>query len=120
MLLEVNSENRMILPGSVFLLLIPVFSLVYVFYVFSKITQSIRKEYEFREMTLPGDGLRTIGIILALFFELCMVFNYFDIAFTNLVSDVFLVILIVYWVQSSRIKKELRLSSTNAQVDIPD
>jgi hypothetical protein len=63
-LLEVKPSNRMTEPGNVWLMFIPLFSLVYAFILYPRICDSIRNEYKARGMRADGDFGRNIGIAM--------------------------------------------------------
>jgi hypothetical protein len=120
MLDQVNPDNRMVPPANVFLMLIPVFSLVYGFILFPKISESLRREYESRGMTMPGDGLKVLGSAFAGLSLFSMIVNYLETPLSAVVSIALLVIFIVYWVKSAQIKNALRSSGPDARADLLD
>ncbi len=120
MLNQVNPDNRMVAPANVFLMLIPIFSLVYGFILFPKISESIRKEYESRGKIIPGDCLKVLGYVFAGLMVLSTIINYIETPFSGIVSLSLLTILIIYWVKSAQIKNELRSSGPDARADLLD
>ena len=111
LLREISDVNRQMPPANVFLMLVPFFSLVYSFIMFTKISDSLKLEYEMRGRVLPGDGLRTLGLAMSVLMVLYVVFNYSFSQIAGLFSLAYLVIMIIYWVKSAQIKKELQSSA---------
>ena len=60
---SIKEENREVPPGNVWLMLIPLFSIVYAFILYPKISASVKKELESRGM--EGDGSKNLGMALA-------------------------------------------------------
>ena len=96
-LLAVSPHNRKMLPGKVWLILIPIFNLVWFFIVVGNIADSFKAE--FMERNLPrsearpsyGNGLATAIL------QVCCPFA----------SPLFFVCWIIYWVKVARLKNEL-------------
>ena len=61
---SIKEENREVSPGNVWLMLIPVFSLIYAFILYPKISASVKKELESRGM--EGDGSKNLALALAI------------------------------------------------------
>ena len=60
---SIKEENREVPPSNVWLMLIPVFNLIYAFILYPKISASVKKELESRGM--EGDGSKNLGLALA-------------------------------------------------------
>jgi hypothetical protein len=120
MLDQVNPDNRMVPPANVFLMLIPIFSLVYGFILFPKISASLKNEYDLRGMILPGDGLKGLGNALAGLSLLGAILNYVRTPVNGIVSLAVLVIFIIYWVKSAQIKNQLMTGGTQTRSDLLD
>lgn len=112
LLREISEPNRKIKPGNVFLILIPLFGLVYSFIMFPKISDSIKLEYEIRGRVMPGDGLRSLGLVFAILMLLSVITNNFLADYSGIFSLGLIVILIIYWVKSAQIKNDLKGSNT--------
>lgn len=117
---EISPENRKVEPGYVFLMLIPLFNLVYGFILYPKISESIENEYNSRSKPLSGDSLRSLGLILAVLMLLSVVVNYVMEDLGGLIGLGYLVIFILYWVKSAGIKNELKRTGVSGRADILD
>lgn len=99
---EVSPENRLVPYNNVWLMFIPLFNVFYAFYLYPKLCDSIKTEFEARGIEEKGDYGKTIGLILA---------STNIIAFIPKVQDyiqlVSLVLLIVFWVKISGYKNKL-------------
>ena len=96
---SIKEENREVSPGNVWLMLIPIFSLIYAFILYPKISASVKKELESRGM--EGDGSKNIGLALAITGALGVVPVVQGIA--GLAN---LVIFIIWWVKTAQYKKQ--------------
>ena len=101
-LLAVSPYNRKMPPGNVWLLLIPLFNLVWFFVVVGNIAYSYRSEFLERNIPLtearPSFGIGLAAAIL----QVCCPFA----------SPVFLVCWIIYWVRVARLKDQLEYAKS--------
>lgn len=110
LLQQVSEENRQMKPGQVWLLLIPLFSLIYAFIAYPKISDSLKAEYEQRGIPSTGDYLRTLGITMASLNAGSAVLGRVVPSlgpFLMLVNLAAVVIWIIYWVKAAQFKNEL-------------
>ncbi|MDE2091792.1 MAG: hypothetical protein KGJ08_07835 [Gammaproteobacteria bacterium] len=97
----VSQQNRRLTPGLVFLLLIPLFNLVWNFIVVSKIRDSLQAEFSERNLSGQGFGY---GVGLAM----CILYIVAIIPIINLLAaPAALVCWIIYWVQIAGYKGQL-------------
>lgn len=107
---QVSEENRKMKPGQVWLLLIPLFTIVYAFIAYPKISDSLKAEYEHRGLPSKGDYLRTLGITMASLSAGSTVLGQIIPSLApllGLVNLAVVVIWIVYWVKAAQFKAEL-------------
>ena len=110
----IHPLNRKIPPAQVWLQLIPVFNLIWQFYVIVKISDSIR-----HELNIPlGDSIFSYavfqndrpaynsGILYAFLF--CLNFVHLPSLLNAVVSLITIGIWVFYWVELSRYKKKLK------------
>ena len=97
----VAPQNRRLTPGLVFLLLIPLFNLVWSFFVVIKIRDSLQAEFAARNLSGQGFGY---GVGLAM----CILYIISIIPFINLLAaPAALVCWIIYWVKITGYKGQL-------------
>ena len=102
---SIKEENREVSPGNVWLMLIPLFSIVYAFILYPKISASIKKEFESREMDTAGDGAKTLGLALAITGAAAIL----PIpVLGGLIGLANLVIFIMWWVKTAGFKNQFR------------
>lgn len=65
LLKQVGGTRRTVAPSNVWLMFIPLFSVVYAFILYPKISESVRAEYDFRGLPPKGDYAKGIGITMA-------------------------------------------------------
>lgn len=105
LLQECDPANRQMPPVNVWLMFIPLFNIVYRFIMYPKISGSLRKEFESRGAAKSGDYLKGLGLVMSI----TGIFTVIPIPFMRgAVSIAVLIIMIVYWVKSARMKNELR------------
>lgn len=97
-------QNREIEPGKVWLMLIPIFNLGYPFYLFPKISSTIKNQLEQNNAAEPGDYALMLGRAYPTLSILQMVIPNDTIG--GLLSIAALVCFIVFWVKmgSYRVK----------------
>ena len=122
---EVSVENRKMKPGQVWLLLIPLFSVYWLFEVVSKIADSLKAEFASRNMEVNEErpGYR-IGIIYAITGAVSPLLNIVTklLQFPTIESSIIslilglggLVLWILYWVKIRGYRKMLVENSTNS------
>lgn len=62
---EIEPRNRTMEPGMVWLNLIPLFNLVWIFITMIRVAESLRNEYEDRDLEGDDDYGQTMGVIAA-------------------------------------------------------
>jgi hypothetical protein len=99
---KVSPENRLVPAENVWLMLIPLFNLVYPFILYPKISDSIANEYEARGMNPDGDFGKGLGTAMPIL-GLCSV-----IPLLGLLSAIgYFVVWIIFWVKMSEYKNNL-------------
>ena len=97
----ISPQHRRLTPGLVFLLLIPLFNLVWNFIVVTKIRDSLQAEFAARNLQGTGFGFG-IGIAMCILYIVCI------IPLINLLAaPAALVCWIIYWVQIAGFKSQL-------------
>ena len=107
-LLEVSQKNRKIPAVNVWLMLIPLFNIIYSFILYPKISESLKDEYNDRGLPTRGDYARGIGITMPIL-QLCGFIPGINI-FTGIAN---LILFIIYWSKMSNFKNELKSSSND-------
>jgi hypothetical protein len=103
LLKEIAPKNRLVEPGNVWLMLIPLFNIIYPFILYPKICDSVKAEFEFRGNPEAGDYGRALGITMPI---LGLVgFVPFLGTFAGLAN---LVIFIIFWVKMAEYKNKLK------------
>lgn len=101
---QVKANNRKMPPANVWLLLIPIFSYVYLFFVVNWLSESLRAEFDDRGISCsekkPGYG---VGLAMAI----CSAVSFF-ISIAGLAT---LVLFIIHWVKNNNWKNELENNS---------
>lgn len=103
----VSPQNRKMEPGMVWLLLIPLFNMVWQFIVVNKLSASIESEYTSRGLPCKSRPTYNIGLAFAIL-SCVNVVVYWSLPLRNLVGLAIIVCWIIYWVQVSDYKKELQ------------
>jgi hypothetical protein len=99
---QVSKENLDTEPGFAWLLLIPLFSIIWTFIFYPRIASSLKKEFEARGENPNGDCGKGLGIALAITGVLSLI-PYIGIVFA--IGN--LVIWIIYWVIIAKYKTRL-------------
>ena len=103
----VSPVNRQMEPGMVWLLLVPVFTLIWQFIVARKISASIEREYHSRGLPCKPQPTYNAGLALAILY--CVnTLLYWSIPLRGIISIALLTSLIIYWVQVNSYKNKLR------------
>jgi hypothetical protein len=109
-LTAISQENRKMSPGNVWLLLIPLFNIVWIFIVIEAIGTSFKNEYAKHGVFSDGKPTYNIGLAMAIL-QICS----FIPLLGTLASLAGLVCWIVYWVKVNENKNEiLRLQEISA------
>lgn len=112
---QVKFENRRMQPGQVWLCLIPLFGIVWQFIVVNAIADSLRLEFQQRNIKAdeerPGSGIGLAYCIL----EACSL-----IPFVNFLTALpAFICWIIYWVKISNYKSTLQYSQTTQAAQTP-
>ena len=102
LLKRISVENRVVEPGNVWLMLIPIFNLVYAFILYPKISESVKNEFLKRGLSDSGDYGKSLGTAMAVL-GLCG----FIPSLGGFAGIADLVIWIIYWVKMSEYKSKL-------------
>lgn len=104
LLREISPENRRMNPGMVWLLLVPIFNLIWTFVVVKNISASVKDEFESRGVSLneqnPGYN---IGLVMSIFQIMGLV-----PIFGRLLTLGFLAFWISYWIKMADYRSKLR------------
>ena len=111
LLKEIDQKNRLVEPGNVWLMFIPLFNIIYAFILYPKISDSVCNEYQARGIEKAGDFSRGIGIAMPIL-SLCSIIPILG----TLASIANLVLFIVYWVKTAEYKNELKNSPKTANI----
>ena len=111
-LAQVAPQNRKMQPGMVWLLLIPYFSTIYMFFVVKNISESLEAEYRMRGMNVEAKPTYNIGLVCFILGVVSLVLGF---AASILPSFIALVVIvgyyvcwIIYWVQVAQHKNALK------------
>ncbi len=108
---SVSPRNRLMEPGMVWLGLIPIFNLVWTFFIATRIPDSLRNEFRDRDRDDGSDYGKTIGLTYATLSVLSIVVTYGPMALrdpnvtmigncvSSLMSLVGLVLFIMFWIK---------------------
>ena len=105
LLKECDKSNLQMPPVNVWLMFIPLFSIVYGFIMYPKISESIKREFESRNSPQSGDYLKTLGLAMAITSAVGVV--PIDVL-KGIAGLAGLVLLIIYWVKAAEMKNKLR------------
>lgn len=100
---EIEPQNRVVEPSNVWLMFIPLFNLIYPFILYPKISDSLRNEFESRNLGKAGDYGRAIGITMPIL-SLC---GWIPIL-GGLAGLANLILFIIFWVKMGEFKNELQ------------
>lgn len=120
LLKEIDQKNRLVEPGNVWLMFIPLFNLIYPFILYPKICDSVKAEYEHRGISIQGDYSRSISIAMPIL-GLCGLIPFIG----GLAGLANLVLFIIFWVRTAEYKSKLRTtpkggSNLSSKTDILD
>ena len=101
----VSQENRFVSPDNVWLMLIPLFNLIYPFILYPKISDSVAEEYKSRGWQPDGDFGKGLGTAMPIL-GLCSIIPIIGI----LASIGNLVIWIIFWSKMSGYKNTLLMN----------
>jgi len=102
----VAPDRRSLTPGLVWLNLIPIFNLVWNFFIVSHVSHSLRREFASRGVTNVGDCGYGLGIAMSVL-VICTV-----IPFLGWISWIAAVVFwILYWVKVADLKNQLLLGT---------
>lgn len=105
LLKECDKSNLQMPPVNVWLMCIPLFSIVYGFIMYPKISESVKREFESRNAPQSGDYMKGIGIAMPILSVVGLVpLN----ALKGITGLGGLVLLIIYWVKAAELKNKLR------------
>lgn len=120
LLKEIDPKNRLVEPGNVWLMFIPLFNLIYPFILYPKISDSVKNEFKHRGIIENGDYARGVGIAMPIL-GLCGIIPFIG----TIASLANFILFIVFWVKTAEFKKKLMASSKSnfgmsASADILD
>ena len=100
---SVSPKNRMLTPGLVWLNLIPLFGLIWNFFIVTHVSGSLKREFTERGIQDVGDCGQGIGIAMSILAVLILV----PVLGWWLASIATLVLWIIYWVKIVELKNRL-------------
>ena len=102
-----SQENQAMVPGLVWLNLIPLFSMFWMIWTVIKIRDSLQKEYEARSLdTTEVTNTYNMGLVYGILSVGGLIFQFFPVI--GIVSPIAtLVFMILYWVKTSECRKIL-------------
>ncbi|HWB27088.1 MAG TPA: hypothetical protein VG738_16510 [Chitinophagaceae bacterium] len=107
----VSRENRKLEPGLVWLLLIPVFNAIWMFFVADGIGTGFQREFEKYGMATSEKPTYNLGLTLAILWCCCI------IPVLNIFAGLGgFVIWIIYWIKVNEVKNELVNISNNMKL----
>ena len=95
-------ERRTLLPGQVWLLLIPFFNLVWNFFVVSRVASTLANEFRARKLPVESEPGKAIGLAYSILFASCVVPI---LGFVAVVAGV--VCWVIYWVKIAEFSARL-------------
>nr|WP_294858326.1 hypothetical protein [uncultured Fluviicola sp.] len=105
LLRECDPINRQIPPGNVWLMFIPLFNIVYGFIMYPKISETLKREFEYRGAPQSGDYLKALGMVMP-------ILNVVGLIPVQAIKGIIglgnLVMMIIYWVKAAEMKNKLR------------
>lgn len=103
LLKAISSQNRKMDPSMVWLAIIPVFQIIWMFIVVSKISESIQAEYSLRGLSAEPRPTYSIGLAMCILNVCCL------IPFVNFFAGIALLIcFIIYWIKTSEFKHAIK------------
>lgn len=109
---QVERANRQVEPGNVWLMLIPLFNVVYAFFLYPQICDSVKAEYRYRGLNASGDFGRSLGVTMPIL-SICRILPVIG----PLSALANLVIFIIFWAKMAGYKSKLE-STPRGQGDI--
>lgn len=103
LLTYVQPANRVGAPSSAWLLLIPIFNIIWMFFLVTNVSQSIHNEYRSRDLSIEPKPTYTIGIITAILMACSLIPLVQFLA--GLPS---FICFIIYWVKTADYKKKIK------------
>jgi magnesium-transporting ATPase (P-type) len=100
---EVDESRRKVPTSNVWLMLIPLFNLVYPFILYPRVSESLNEEFEYRGLPKEGDFGKSLGTAMGI---LSLVSIIPFIGFLCLIA--YIIILVIYWQKMSGYKQLLR------------
>jgi hypothetical protein len=107
-LLRVSPQNRLMEPGMVWLLLIPCFNLIWNFFVFTRVPDSLRNEFRERHADDGSNYAKSAGVTLAVLDIVLPLINGGQVAMgaariatcvSGILGIVSLFVFIVFWIR---------------------
>lgn len=113
LLKAISPQNRKMDPAMVWLAIIPVFQIIWMFIVVSKISESIQAEYNMRGSSVEPKPTYNIGLAMCILNVCCI------IPFVNFFAGIALLIcFIIYWIKTSEFKNNIKQMPVHTQPDI--
>lgn len=109
LLKECDPVNQQMPPVNVWLMFIPFFNIVYGFIMYPKISETLRREFDYRNAPQGGDYLKNLGLTMAILNVVGVIPVPESIQLLKgVISIASLVVFIIYWVKAADLKNKLR------------
>ena len=95
-------QNRAMSPNSVWWMLVPIFNVVWQFYLYIKIAESLEREFQQRSVEVEAKPGRTLGI----FAGICSICSVIPVA-GMVISLVGFICWVVFWVKVSNLSSQI-------------
>jgi hypothetical protein len=102
-------HNRAASPDSAWLLLIPLFNIIWQFVLYPRISVSLEREFRQRGLPVEHDPARSLGLALAIL-HACSIIPLVNL-FTGIAA---LVCFVLYWIKISGYSRQLEANSASA------
>ncbi|MCH2225670.1 MAG: hypothetical protein MK066_12940 [Crocinitomicaceae bacterium] len=104
---QIRPSNRSVEPSNAWLLIIPLFQIIYQFIIYPKLSESIQRECESRNINKQGDYAKNLGVALSIL-SLNGIVKYFMPGLGSLMGLGSLVVFIIFWVKIYNFKDLFR------------
>jgi hypothetical protein len=99
-----STQNRKLPPSQVWLLLVPLFNLVWQFFVMPKVSDTLRTEYRERNIKFKGDMGETVGLFFCISICIHILATASGTAFMIIPT---IILWIMHWVKISELSRVL-------------
>lgn len=103
---EVSPENKLIPDNYVWLMLIPLFNILFAFYFYPVFCDSIKNEFEARKLSIKGDYGKSLGLVMPTLGLVALIPS-IPLLIPLLIALVNLVVFIIFWIKIHIYKTKL-------------